>query len=194
MNKILFFDTETTGLPEWKIPSEDPIQPHIVQLGAITADADSHNIMQSLDVIVKPDGWVIPENTIELHGITQERAMDEGIPEAEALERFIQLWSGRMRVAHNRTFDQRIIRIAMKRYCPDPTTELWASKDDFDCTMLISKNIMKLPSTGNWKYKSPNLKEAYKYFTGKDLAGAHNAMADTKACMEIYWKLKEIIR
>ena len=41
MNIALFYDTETTGLPLYDQPSDDPRQPHIVQVGAILVDLDT---------------------------------------------------------------------------------------------------------------------------------------------------------
>lgn len=34
MSLVYFFDTETTGLPQFKLPSNDPSQPHLVDLAA----------------------------------------------------------------------------------------------------------------------------------------------------------------
>jgi len=42
-------------------------------------------------------------------------------------------------------------------------------------------------AAGRTNFKNPNLGEAYKFFTGKDLEGAHNAMVDVKACIEVYF-------
>jgi DNA polymerase-3 subunit epsilon len=189
MKQVIFYDTETTGLPDWKSPSGSENQPHIVQLGAILCDMESREIQQELDVIIKPDGWEIPDDTIEVHGITNERAMEEGIPELEAVERFLEMRGQHHRVAHNRTFDQRIIRIALKRYYSEDEQDVWAEKDDHECTMLMAKPIMKLQPKGRYGYKNPRLEQAYEYFTGKELQNAHTAMADARACMEIYFAI-----
>lgn len=34
MKKIVFFDTEKTGLPIWNEPSDSEVQPHLTQIGA----------------------------------------------------------------------------------------------------------------------------------------------------------------
>jgi DNA polymerase-3 subunit epsilon len=185
MKTGLFFDTETTGLPVWREPSGSENQPHIVQLGAILADSDTQKLLQTMDVIVKPDGWEIPQETIDIHGITNEQALDVGIPEKEALTIYIDMLSkADLRIAHNTTFDNRIIRIALKRYFPDLISdEVWKCKDNYYCTLINFRKLIGGKS-------GHTLSEAYKYFTGKDLENAHNAMVDTKACMEIYWGLK----
>jgi DNA polymerase III subunit epsilon len=37
----------------------------------------------------------------------------------------------------------------------------------------------------------PNLGEAYRHFTGTDLAGAHDAAVDVAACKAVYLALRE---
>lgn len=88
---ILSYDTETTGIPDWKIPSDSPDQPHLVSLAAILVNAETREVVDSMDVIIKPDGWEIPQETIDIHGITMEIAEKEGIPEQEALEMFLAM-------------------------------------------------------------------------------------------------------
>lgn len=187
MNTILFFDTETTGLPVWKEPSGSDKQPHLVQLAAILCNADTWKIIESMDVIIKPDGWEIPQETIDVHGITNEMALKVGMPEEKALELFLELRGNADRVSYNKTFDQRIIRIATKRYSTDEVIEKWAIKDDFHCAMMLAKPIVKCPAKTKGKFKYPKLQEAYEHFFGEKFDGAHSAMVDTKACMKVYW-------
>lgn len=101
MNPALFFDCETTGLPLFNEPSEHPDQPHMVQLAAVLADLETEKAIASMDVIIRPDGWTIPDDVAAIHGITTEHAMAVGVPEELALYLFMELWMGRNRIAHN---------------------------------------------------------------------------------------------
>ena len=192
MNTLLFYDTETTGLPNWKAPSNDSSQPHLVQLAAILCDEASREIIASIDLIIKPDGWDIPEEVADIHGITTEKAALYGVPEKLAIELFLDMRGSAARVAHNKTFDQRIIRIGTKRYFDEPVMESWAEKDDHICTMQMSKPILMMEPKGRFGYKNPKLSEAYHYFMGTELENAHSAMADAKACMSIYFAMKDL--
>jgi DNA polymerase III epsilon subunit-like protein len=86
MKLALFYDTETTGLPLFKAPSEHPDQPHIVQLAACLVDLDTRNTIASMDVVVRPRGWTIPDDVAAIHGITTAHALDVGIPEEMAID------------------------------------------------------------------------------------------------------------
>ena len=195
MNLALFYDTETTGLPDFKVPSEAAHQPHIVQLAALLVDLDTRHTIQSMDVIVRPDGWTIPDEVAAVHGITAEYAAEVGIPESLALSMFMELWCGRSRIAHNEQFDARIVRIALMRYRSKVSAEIWKS-GPAECTARMATPVCALPPTdkmkavGRFHHKTPNLGEAYRHFTGNDLQNAHSAMADVLACRDVYFAIK----
>lgn len=192
MNLALFFDTETTGLPLFKEPSEHPAQPHIVQLGALLVDLDTRIVHSTIDLIVQPDGWEIPEDVAAIHGITTEYANEVGVPEKHIIELFLALGAGRTHVAHNSTFDERIIRIALMRFFGEEKANEFKART-FKCTQRIATPILKLPPTPKMVAarmpgpKSANLREAYEYFMGKQLEDAHSAMADARGCMEVFF-------
>lgn len=56
-------------------PSEHPGQPHIVQLAALLVDPESHETIASMDVIVRPSGWTIPDDVAAVHGTTTARVL-----------------------------------------------------------------------------------------------------------------------
>lgn len=210
MNTALFYDTETTGLPLFSEPSDHPDQPHIVQLAAALVNMDTRRIISSIDVMIRPDRWVIPEQAAQVHGITTEMAGDLGIPESQALDAFLSLWGyagSRTRIGHNESFDARIIRIGIKRWIdtrPEnadlvfPFSDQW-KEGKAECTQKISTPIVKAPPTekmiaaGRTGHKSANLGEAYEFFTGKKLEGAHSAMVDVKACMDVYFGAQDYL-
>lgn len=188
MNKIIpvrtgiIFDTETTGIPNWKVPSHMPEQPHMTQLAAIVVDLDQRTILNSMDVVVYPNDWEIPQECAEINGITTEYAQAVGVPERLALDLFLELWQGcSTRMAFNITFDNRIIRIATKRYRQD-MCEIW-KEGEYECQMIRAKKHLGLS-------KYPKLEDAYFSLTRSQLVDAHNAMADVMATWAI-WGIME---
>ena len=206
MNLAIFYDSETTGLPDFKAPSEAPHQPHIVQLAALLVDLDTRQTISSMDVIIRPNGWTIPADVATVHGITTEHAEAGGIEEKTALDMFMALWAGpgRLRIAHNEPFDARIIRIALKRFFDTPDEVLPMSKEwkegRADCTAKLATPICQIPQTEKMiravfnKFKTANLAEAYRHFTGMELENAHNAMVDVMACRDVYFAIKDMER
>ncbi len=190
---ILFFDTETTGFPNDRLPISHADQPHICQLAALLCDDDG-SIRGGMNFIVLPDGWVIPEKVVAIHGITTEIATRFGISIKGALSIFARMAaSADMLVAHNIKFDLQMLEIACARTGVD--IELPPAHA---CTMQKAIDHVKAPPTqrmidcGMTGYKNPNLAEAYKHFTGDELLGAHDAMNDVTACKDIYFAIKNI--
>lgn len=214
--KIGTYDTETTGLPI-PGPSEHPDQPHLVEVAAILL-GDDGNVRATVNHIIRPNGWRWDKNSeaFKTHGITFEQAMDEGVPEPDALYDFLHLMSqADMRVGHNESFDAKIMRIAMKRYGDgvdhgdrhwssytqaqkDEIADLFATKPKF-CTMKTATAACKLPPTEKMiakgmgrLFKNPTLAEAYQHYFGRPLEGAHRALSDAQHCAELYFAIQGV--
>lgn len=183
---ILFFDTETTGLPLFTEPSDDPRQPHIVQ---IAAELCNHRgeVVDTWEAIINP-GVPIPAEVSAIHGITDEIAAT-GIAEYEMLHEFFAFVDrAELVVGHNVSFDLRMVRIQSARILGDK----WECPKPTFCTCTEAKDIVKSPAKTRGKFKKPNLTETVKHFFGEDLADAHTAMADTTACRRVYFAIKDL--
>ena len=67
IDNILFFDTETTGLPPKNAKWDEDFNefPYLCEVAWIFGrKTESH--------IIRPDGWTIPEDASKIHGIPQE--------------------------------------------------------------------------------------------------------------------------
>jgi DNA polymerase-3 subunit epsilon len=155
MNTALFFDSETTGLPLFKEPSEDPRQPHIVQLGALLVDVDTRKVLSSLDLISRPEGWTIPDEVVAVHGITTEKATAVGVDESLAVELMLDMHSrAKFRVAHNEGFDARIVRIALMRFFGQKEADAW-KEAPAQCTAEQATPIMAPPAGNTYRLQLP---------------------------------------
>lgn len=185
----LVFDTETTGLPIWKEPSDHPDQPHIVDLAASLFDATGLEV-ERLDCIINPS-IEIPDDVAAIHGITTEIAREQGIEPADALDQFMAMArKATALVGHNVSFDIRMVRILAARV----TGEKWDNPLPTFCTMRRTTNICKIVGPKarhpqDWKW--PTLAEATKHFFGEDHVGAHRARPDCDAAARIFFHLQE---
>lgn len=193
---LLFFDTETTGLPDYSKHHGDPSQPDIVQLACILTDRTGEDEIARFKTLIKPhpeSPWSAEAEAV--HGIKRDYALRFGVRANYAAHIFLKLSEGAILVAHNAKFDSFLIQTLLHREC-ESAANLWHFLQQRICTQHESTPILKLPRKGNKSdfheaesdsiYKLPKLIEAYRFFTGNELTGAHDAMVDAEACRQVY--------
>jgi DNA polymerase III epsilon subunit-like protein len=180
----LVFDTETTGKADFKAKPTDPCQPRIAQLGAILYSPDWKPLVEA-NLIVQPFDFDIPVEASRIHGITTEHAKKFGIEEPIALDVFDALLkAAKTIVAHNIAYDILVLQRAY--HVHDRHLRICTQY----CTMHAMTDICKLPGKYD-SYKWPTLQEAYKHCFNRPFTGAHDAMADVRACAEVYQWLQD---
>lgn len=181
INDVLFFDTETTGVPERNASWETDFMdfPHVVQLAWVHGcKAESH--------IIRPEGWEIPDETVEIHGITTEYAKEHGEPFAIVVDMFIAdcLEAGLI-CGHNIHFDTQIVKANILR----ELGREYYDANDVESALYKGKRIDTMRPTMKWvdarmangRLKFPRLEELYaRCFPGESFP-AHDALEDTKA-------------
>ena len=183
----LFFDTETTGLPKnWKAPVTDLNNwPRLVQLAWILYDSRDQEVKRANGIII-PEGFTILTEASDVHGITTQKALDEGIDLNLALSEFASAMNeAEYLIAHNISFDEMIVGAEFLR--KEIENNLGAIPKI--CTMKTTTNVCKIP--GRYGFKWPNLTELHQYLFNKGFEDAHDALADVKACADCFFELKK---
>lgn len=200
--KILFFDTETTGLPVNFYEPYTNIEnwTRLVQLSWITEDTDTKEKKEN-DFIIRPEGFTIPDAAAKIHNITTEIAERDGVNLRAALSDFVQdMLLADLLVAHNIEFDKNVICSEIYR----TAIKLMGEKElllEFGfriqnyfmnkrsiCTMKLGTNYTKIKTAGG-DYKWPKLIELYRHFFGRDFEGQHDALDDIRATRECFWEM-----
>lgn len=190
----LFFDTETNGIKTWDNPN---FQLRCVQLGAILQDTETKRILGEINLIIDQEGAHIPEGATKVHGISDELAERVGMPKGIIDDIFAGLiHRADVIVAHNIQYDLDVVHDDL------PLSDAVIKGKETYCTMKGNVMAVKAPLTQKQKdyftgkgtmpdypYKVPNLTETYKHYFGKEFVGAHDAMADIRACRDIYFAM-----
>ena len=196
--KVLVFDTETTGLPEENnVSILDTFRwPYIVQLSFIYYDSEINDVIEYYDTVIKlPDNITIPEDSIKIHGITNEIMREKGINIKTALKKFNDtLKDCDIVVGHNISFDKRMIMVeCIRNKISQYFTRGQNKKPEF-CTMKNSKNICKIKMVnfkGEEYFKSPKLSELYTFIFKEEPRNLHNSFVDVLLCLRCYFAIIE---
>ena len=182
----LFVDTETDGMLRFRDADDHPDQPRLLQIAMILAD--ENKTWAEVNLLVHAERPV-PEEVFKIHGISEEMSKRYGVAPQLAAATFNHLARAADQiVCHNVDFDIRIMKAQFARMKRDVSD--WNSKPT-TCTMKLSTSVLKLPGTrGGFKW--PRLQEAYQALVDPaGFEGAHDALADVRACRAVYNKLIE---
>jgi DNA polymerase-3 subunit alpha len=184
----LIFDTETTGLPKrWNAPITDTNNwPRCIQIAWQLHD-ESGNLIEHQDYLVQPEGFNIPYDAENIHGISTELAQEQGIPLAEVLEKFNEaLNKTKFIVGQNIKFDLNIMGCEFVR--ENIANQLQGLPALDTCTEHTA-SLCKLPGGRYGKFKLPTLTELHQYLFNKPFNEAHNATADVEATTRCFFEL-----
>ena len=185
---FLIFDTETTGLPrDYKAPLTDADNwPRMVQVAWQLHDFNG-NLISSNSIIIKPEGYTIPFNAVQIHGITNERAIEEGKDLKTVLQEFVEVVNQTQYLCgHNIEFDINIIGAELLR-CGLP--EILTSKLYIDTKNDETTAYCAIPGGRGGKFKWPTLTELYTKLFNESFAEAHNAAFDVTATAKAFFEI-----
>jgi DNA polymerase III epsilon subunit-like protein len=176
------FDTETTGIYDFRAPASAEHQPDVVQLCAMLCDEE--RVYSAINLFIHAE-TEIPEAAFEVHRVSRELTEKVGVSRVRAcqlLDSFAK--KADILVGHNIDFDVNIMTTAMLREKGNAAS---MKKPRF-CTMKRAVEHCKLPNPRRpGTYKWPSLMEAYQILVdSKGFTGAHDAMADARATYEVY--------
>lgn len=167
--RIIFFDTETTGL--------NSATCQIIELAMITV-VDGE-IVEEYNKFVRTDEK-LPLNISQITGITDKMLDEQGVSEAEIAEDLKnRLTPGTLMIAHNCQFDLSFVYFLLRRHYPSVADEIVENVDWLD-TLTVVKDRKEFPHTLN--------KVVAHY--GIDEVNFHRAIDDTRALFEVCKKLK----
>lgn len=204
--RILYFDTETTGLP---FKPGDPQRygrthntggyPKLVQLAWILTDGDDRVLSEHCHII-RPEGFSIPEETSSIHGITTEVALKEGESLGDVLLLISEdILQANVLVGHNIDYDIQVLVGELRRKNRKETLQKLTEIPVID-TMKTTVKFCAIPfpegqprkyDTG-CDYKYPKLRELHFKLFGTEFENAHDALADIRATRRCFVELEKL--
>lgn len=162
---IVCWDVETTGLN----PKED----FMIQLAVSKFSKETLEIIESKKWYVKPaHNYTISPQAQAVHGLTKGFIEANGVYFKEIAPEFFKMIEDADLLTYNgNTFDIKFLNEECKRWgLPLP---------------IVGKNFYDAFAM-ECRFHPRNLSAVYKTYTGKDLEGAHDALADVHATIDVF--------
>lgn len=189
MSLSLIFDLETTGLPLKRKSSYKCLKTYdtsrIVSIAWNLYDTQLKESISKNYYIIKPLNFEIPEVSTKIHGITTEKALEEGVLLPSVIDIIEQdIAKCDTIVAHNIYFDLNVFRSELYRMRKDELISETFKKSLF-CTMLQSRKqgLVK---------RFTKLGDIYKLLFNEEIENCHDAYYDTQNCAKIYQRLLDL--
>ncbi|HQU95781.1 MAG: 3'-5' exonuclease [Saprospiraceae bacterium] len=159
---LCFFDLETTGL--------NVIRDRIIQIAIVKIDRKDHSRSEYYKMI-NPGPVFISEEAASVHGITNEMVKNK--PTFLQLAKEILDFIG----------DSDLVGYNSNRFdVPLLMEEFARAGFDFDMEKRRTVDVQQI----FYKMEPRTLKAAYRYYCGKEMKDAHDALADVNATLEVF--------
>lgn len=171
-NGLCFFDCETSGL--------DPLSDEIIQMACVITDFSGKNVKQEAMWLIKPTKPVSAE-VAAINHYEEERWNAEGIDLSKGINNLLGLADQTIFAAHNTPFDWSFVYKALQG-----NGLKW--RGDYH---RIDTAALSWPLLAAGKVPNVKLDTMANYF---QIAASptHDALADVRACREIYVALMEL--
>jgi len=185
-------DYETFGV--------DPLHDRPSQFAGVRTDADLNVIEDPLVIYCKPaDDYLPAPQACLITGITPQKALEEGFPEAEFIAQINEAFSqpGTCAVGYNSLrFDDEVTRHTLYRNLRDPYAREWQNGNSrWDIIDMVRLTYALRPEGINWPRKedgSPSFRlEELTVANGIAHEAAHDAMSDVLATIAVAKMIKE---
>jgi len=192
IRSFYWHDYETFGV--------DPVHDRPSQFAGVRTDADLNIIEDPLVIYCKPaDDYLPSPEACLITGITPQKALEDGFPEAEFIAQINEAFSqpGTCAVGYNSLrFDDEVTRHTLYRNLRDPYAREWQNGNSrWDIIDMVRLTYALRPEGINWPRKedgSPSFRlEELTVANGIAHEAAHDAMSDVLATIAVAKLIKE---
>lgn len=185
----LFIDLEFTDLTDFNIPyyiTKNYDKSRIVSLSYIISDPKCKNIIKEYHSVVKPDNFLIPDESIQFHNITNEFAHNNGKDIKEVFDEIYNDFNScEYLMAYNIIADYNVLCSELFRYSHPLLSKVCSMKKVcvYEKTKYYFRKNISRP-------KSFKLIDVHKELVGNEFE-YHNSLEDAKACYRVYQIIKK---